>query len=102
MVPNRKRNLWRLLLIELSMEEPMKEMTKIFLAKLGDAISNERTKVWKIIEEIQPLKLMKWSFGFKKVKIMKHTMHNNSKVIKKKLKVKELNLKKEISSHVFF
>ena len=29
---------------------------------------------------------MKWSFGFKKVKTMKHGVHNNPKTMKKKLK----------------
>ena len=70
-------------LIELPMEELVKENVEDNFSKLGEAISNKRIEVQRINEEIQPLKLMKWSFGFKKVKTMKHGMHNNSKTIKK-------------------
>ena len=73
-------------LIELPMEKLVKEKVEDNFSKLGEAISNERIEVWSINEEIQPLKLMKWSFGLKKVKTMKHGMHNNSKTMKKKLK----------------
>ncbi|RVW12580.1 hypothetical protein CK203_106350 [Vitis vinifera] len=73
-------------LIELPMEELVKEKVKDNFSKLGEVISNERIEVWRINEEIQPLKLMKWSFSFKKVKTMKHGVHNNSKTMKKKLK----------------
>ena len=55
-------------------------------SKFGEAISNEQIEVWRINEEIQPLKLMKWSFSLKKVKTMKHGVHSNSKAMKKKLK----------------
>ena len=70
-------------MIELTIEELVKEKVEDNFSKLGEAISNERIEVWRINEEIQPLKLMKWSFYFKKVKTMKHGMHNNSKTIKK-------------------
>ena len=73
-------------LIELSMEKLMKEKVKDNFSKFGEAISNEQIEVWRINEEIQPLKLMKWSFSLKKVKTMKHGVHNNSKAMKKKLK----------------
>ncbi|KAL6312322.1 hypothetical protein AAG906_007992 [Vitis piasezkii] len=73
-------------LIELPMEELKKEKVEDNFSKLGEAISNEWIEVWKINEEIQPLKLMKWSFSFKKVKTMKHGRHNNPKTMKKKLK----------------
>nr|CAN66501.1 hypothetical protein VITISV_004585 [Vitis vinifera] len=73
-------------LIELPMEELVKENVEDNFSKLGEVISNERIEVWKINEEIQLLKLIKWSFDFKKVKAMKHGMHNNSKTMKKKLK----------------
>ena len=63
-------------LIELSMEKLMKEKVKDNFSKFGEAISNEQIEVWRINEEIQPLK----------VKTMKHGMHNNSKTMKKKLK----------------
>ena len=68
------------------MEELVKENVEDNFSKLGEVISNERIEVWKINEEIQLLKLIKWSFDFKKVKAMKHGMHNNSKTMKKKLK----------------
>ncbi|RVX23105.1 hypothetical protein CK203_000631 [Vitis vinifera] len=55
-------------LIELPMEELVKEKVEDNFSKLGDIISNEWIEVWRINEEIQPLKLMKWSFSFKKVK----------------------------------
>ncbi|KAL6318217.1 hypothetical protein AAG906_035723 [Vitis piasezkii] len=67
-------------------EIEQKEKVEDNFSKLGEAIFNEQIKVWSINEEIQPLKLMKWSFGLKKVKTMKHGMHNNSKTMKKKLK----------------
>ena len=73
-------------LIELPMEELVKENVEDNFSKLDEVISNERIEVWKINEEIQPLNLIKWSFDFKKVKAMKHGMHNNSKTMKKKLK----------------
>ena len=73
-------------LIELPMEELVKEKVEDNFSKLGETISNERIEVWKINEEIQPLKLMKWSFILKKVKTMKYGMHNNSKTMKKKFK----------------
>ena len=73
-------------LIELPMKELVKEKVKDNFSKLGEVISNERIEVWRINEEIQPLKLMKWSFSFKKVKTMKHGVHNNPKTMKKKLK----------------
>ena len=64
----------------------MKEKAEENFAKLGEAISNERVEVWRINEEIQPMKLIKGCFGLKKAKTMKHGMHNNLKAIKKKLK----------------
>nr|CAN81168.1 hypothetical protein VITISV_022917 [Vitis vinifera] len=70
-------------LIELPMEELVKEKVEDNFSKLGETISNERIEVWRINEEIQPLKLMKWSFSFKKVKTMKHGVHNNPKTMKK-------------------
>ncbi|XP_034689198.1 uncharacterized protein LOC117917081 [Vitis riparia] len=73
-------------LIELPMEELEKEKVEDNFSKLGEVISNERIEVWRINEEIQPLKLMKWSFSFKKVKTMKHGVHNNPKTMKKKIK----------------
>ncbi|RVW76607.1 hypothetical protein CK203_048711 [Vitis vinifera] len=73
-------------LIELPMEELVKENVEDIFSKLGEVISNEQIEVWRINEEIQPLKLMKWSFNFKKVKTMKHGLHNNLKTMKKKLK----------------
>ena len=73
-------------LIELTMEELVKEKVEDYFSKLGEAISNERIEVWRINEEIQTLKLMKWSFSFKEVKTMKHGMHNNPKTMEKKLK----------------
>ncbi|RVW43052.1 hypothetical protein CK203_090068 [Vitis vinifera] len=73
-------------LIELPMEELVKEKVEDNFSKLGEVISNELIEVWRINEEIQPLKLMKWSFSFKKVKTMKHGVHNNPKTMKKKLK----------------
>ncbi|RVW12755.1 hypothetical protein CK203_108645 [Vitis vinifera] len=66
-------------LIELPMEELVKEKVEDNFSKLGEVISNERIEVWRINEEIQPLKLMKWSFSFKKVKTMKHGVHNNQR-----------------------
>ncbi|RVW33149.1 hypothetical protein CK203_094832 [Vitis vinifera] len=66
-------------LIELTMEELVKEKVEDYFSKLGEAISNERIEVWRINEEIQTLKLMKWSFSFKEVKTMKHGMHNNQR-----------------------
>ncbi|KAL6336501.1 hypothetical protein AAG906_022442 [Vitis piasezkii] len=73
-------------LIELPMEELVKENVEDNFSKLGEVISNEWIEVWRINEEIQPLKLMKWSFSFKKVETMKHGMKNNPKTMKKKLK----------------
>ncbi|RVW83972.1 hypothetical protein CK203_047320 [Vitis vinifera] len=73
-------------LIELPMEELVKEKVEDNFSKLGEIISNEWIEVWRINEEIEPLKLMKWSFSFKKVKTMKHDVHNNPKIMKKKLK----------------
>ena len=73
-------------LIELPMEELVKQKVEDNFSILGETISNERIELWRINEEIQPLKLMKWSFGFKKVKTMKHGVHNNLKTMKKKLK----------------
>ncbi|XP_034689130.1 uncharacterized protein LOC117917001 [Vitis riparia] len=73
-------------LIELPMKELVKENVEDKLSKRGEAISNERIEVWRIKEEIQPLKLMKWSFSSKKVKTMKHGVKNNPKTMKKKLK----------------
>ena len=64
----------------------MKEKTEDNFSKLGEANSNERIEVWRINEEIQPLKLMKWSFDYKKLKTMKHGVHNNPKTMKKKFK----------------
>ena len=73
-------------LIELPMEELVKQKVEDNFSILGETISNDRIELWRINEEIQPLKLMKWSFGFKKVKTMKHGVHNNLKTMKKKLK----------------
>ena len=93
-------------LIKLPMEELVKENVEDNFSKLNEAISNEwiralkvslsggrisfwtsdQSRVWRINEEMQPLKLMKWSFGLKKVKTMKHGVHNNPKTMKKKLK----------------
>ena len=73
-------------LIELPMEELVKQKVEDNFSILGETISNEPIELWRINEEIQPLKLMKWSFGFKKVKTMKHGVHNNLKTMKKKLK----------------
>ena len=70
-------------LIEFPMEELVKENVEENFGKLGKTISNEQIAIQRINEEIQPLKLMKWFFDFKKVKTMKHGMHNNSKTIKK-------------------
>ena len=95
-------------LIKLPMEELVKENVEDNFSKLGEAICNELIEVWMINEEIQPLKLMKWSFGVKKVKTMKHDTYNNPKTMKKKLKewhdqiIQRTSSKKVISSHIFF
>ncbi|CBI35253.3 unnamed protein product, partial [Vitis vinifera] len=61
-------------------------MLKIIFQNLMKQFLMNGFEVWRINEEMQPLKLMKWSFGLKKVKTMKHGVHNNPKTMKKKLK----------------
>ncbi|RVW42635.1 hypothetical protein CK203_098289 [Vitis vinifera] len=83
-----ERGLIKAYLIELPMENLVKENVEDNFSKLGEVISNEQIEIWRINEEIELLKLMKWSFSLKKVKTMKHGVHNNLKTMKKK-KLKE-------------
>ena len=90
------------------MENLVKENVEDNFSKLGEVISNEQIEIWRINEEIELLKLMKWSFSLKKVKTMKHGVHNNLKTMKKKSSrngmtnlFKRTSSKKAISSHMF-
>ena len=80
----KEEELLKAYLIELPMEELVKENVEETFAKLDEVISNEPIEVWRINEEIQHLKLMKRFFGLNKVKTMKYDMHNNPKTKKKK------------------
>ena len=80
-----EKKLMEACLIELPMEELMKGNVKENFAKLGEVISNKWIEFQRINEKIKPLKLMKWSFDFKKLQTMKYGMHINIETMKKKL-----------------